>query len=130
MLGLLLCSFLWCSLYVHSSLIDVLTAVPRKTIESLMNRYIKTISSSFIIVFVTSTFVLKRVGKRLNRIQQHNLGEDQGDKFIFTGEEVKTIEDLMQTIAILREQIKELKTNIYSNKNILASSKKDKDSIK
>ena len=66
----------------------------------------------------------------MNRIQEHNLGEDLGDKFIFTGEEAKTIEDLMQTIAILREQIKELKSNIYSNKNILASSKKDKDSIK
>ena len=70
------------------------------------------------------------MGKSPNRIQDHNLGEDKGDKFIFTGDDVKSIEDLMQTIAILREQIKELKSNIYSNKNILTLSKKEKDTIK
>jgi len=57
------------------------------------------------------------------------LGEGLGDTIIFDSESA-TADELLHTIAVLREQVKELKANIYSNKNIISTAKKEKDSIK
>jgi hypothetical protein len=62
-----------------------------------------------------------------------SLGEDSGDFLIFYEGNITnnpTVEDLLHTVAVLRDQLKELKASVYNNKNTVLASRREKEQLK